>query len=35
MPTKTNNRPGIYVLKSFKDESVRAYVPPLLPPNRH
>ena len=32
-PTKPNNRIGTYVLKSFKDESFRAYVPPPLPPD--
>jgi hypothetical protein len=34
-PTKPNSRLGTYVLKTFKDESFRAYVPlalqPLLP----
>jgi Fic family protein len=29
--TKPNSRLGTYVLKSFKDESFRAYVPPPLP----
>lgn len=33
MPTKPNNRIGTYVLKNFKDESFRAYVPPPLPPD--
>ena len=32
MPTKLNRRLGTYVLKTFKDESFRAYVPPPLPP---
>jgi Fic family protein len=32
MPTKTN-RLGTYVVKSFRDESVRAFVPPPLPPD--
>ena len=32
MPTNPNSRPGAYVVKSFKDESFRAYVPPPLPP---
>ena len=32
-PTKPNNRIGAYVLKNFKDESFRAYVPPPLPPD--
>jgi Fic family protein len=32
-PTKLNNRIGAYVLKAFKDESFRAYVPPPLPPS--
>ena len=32
-PTKLNNRIGTYVLKTFKDESFRAYVPPPLPPS--
>lgn len=32
-PTKPNNRIGTYVLKSFKGESVRAYLPPPLPPD--
>ena len=32
-PTKPNNRIGTYVLKSFKDESFRAYLPPPLPPD--
>jgi len=32
-PKKPNNRIGTYVLKSFKDESFRAYVPPPLPPD--
>lgn len=31
-PTKPNSRLGNYVLKTFKDESFRAYVPPPLPP---
>ena len=31
-PTKPNSRLGTYVLKSFKDESFRSYVPPPLPP---
>jgi Fic family protein len=31
-PTKTN-RLGTYVVKSFRDESVRAFVPPPLPPD--
>jgi Fic family protein len=31
-PTKLNNRIGTYVLKTFKDESFRAYMPPPLPP---
>src|ERR1700746_698068 len=29
-PTKPNSRLGTYVLKTFKDESFRAYVPPPL-----
>jgi hypothetical protein len=33
MPTKPNSRLGTYVLKTFKDESFRAYVPPPLPPD--
>ena len=33
MPTKPNSHFGNYVLKTFKDESFRAYVPPLLPPD--
>ena len=32
-PTKPNSRIGTYVLKSFKDESFRAYLPPPLPPD--
>lgn len=32
-PTKPNNRIGTYVLKRFRDESFRAYVPPPLPPS--
>src|SRR5438132_3427785 len=32
-PTKPNSRLGTYVVKSFKDESFRAYVPPPLPPD--
>src|ERR1035438_7945127 len=32
-PTKPNSRLGTYVLKSFKDESFQAYVPPPLPPD--
>jgi Fic family protein len=32
-PTKPNNRIGTYVLKSFKGESFRAYLPPPLPPD--
>jgi hypothetical protein len=32
-PTKPNSRLGIYVLKTFKDESFRACVPPPLPPD--
>src|SRR3984957_7356927 len=32
-PTKPNNRLGTYVVKTFKDESFRAYVPPPLPPD--
>src|SRR5260370_35429990 len=32
-PTKPNSRLGTYVLKTFKDESFRAYVPPPLPPD--
>ncbi len=32
-PTKPNSRLGIYVSKTFKDESFRAYVPPPLPPH--
>jgi Fic family protein len=32
-PTKPNSRPGTYVLKTFKDEPFRAYVPPPLPPD--
>ena len=32
-PTKPNSRLGAYVLKTFKDESFRAYVPPPLPPD--
>jgi Fic family protein len=31
-PTKPNSRLGTYILKTFKDESFRAYVPPPLPP---
>ena len=31
-PTKPNGRLGTYVLKTFKDESFRAYVPAPLPP---
>jgi hypothetical protein len=30
--TKANKRLGTYVVKSFQDESVRAFVPPPLPP---
>jgi Fic family protein len=33
MPTKPNSRLGTYVLKTFKEESFRAYVPPPLPPD--
>ena len=33
MPTKPNNRIGTCVLKNFKDETFRAYVPPPLPPD--
>ncbi len=33
MPTKTKSRLGTYVVRSFQDESVRAYVPPPLPPD--
>ncbi len=32
-PTKPNSRPGTYVVKTFQDESFRAYVPPPLPPD--
>jgi hypothetical protein len=32
-PTKPNSRLGGYVLKTFKNESFRAYIPPPLPPN--
>src|SRR6202161_2990412 len=32
-PTKPNNRLGTYVVKTFKDESFKAYVPPPLPPD--
>jgi len=32
-PTKPNSRLGTYVVKTFKDESFRAYVPPPLPPD--
>jgi hypothetical protein len=32
-PTKSNSRLGAYVLKTFKNESFRAYVPPPLPPD--
>jgi hypothetical protein len=32
-PTKPDSRLGAYILKTFKDESFRAYVPPPLPPN--
>ena len=32
-PTKPNSRLGTYALKTFKDESFRAYVPPALPPD--
>ena len=32
-PIKPNSRLGTYVLKTFKDESFRAYVPPPLPPD--
>src|ERR1700731_2570070 len=32
-PTKPNSRLGTYVLKTFKDESFRAYVPSPLPPD--
>src|SRR3984885_60022 len=31
-PTKPNSRLGTYILKTFKDESFRAYVPPPFPP---
>src|SRR6267143_3618508 len=31
-PTKPNSRLGTYVVKTFKDGSFRAYVPPPLPP---
>ena len=31
-PTKPNSRLGTYVVKTFKDESFRAYVPAPLPP---
>jgi len=30
---KPNSRLGSYVVKAFKDESFRAYVPPPLPPD--
>src|SRR6266699_1174547 len=33
IPTKPNSRLGTYVVKTFKDESFRAYVPPPLPPD--
>jgi Fic family protein len=33
MPTKTNSRLGTYTARSLQDESVRAYVPPPLPPD--
>src|SRR6202790_193653 len=32
-PTKPNSRLGTYVVKTFKDESFKAYVPPPLPPD--
>ena len=32
-PTKLNKRIGTYVLKTFKGESFRAYVPQPLPPS--
>jgi cell filamentation protein, protein adenylyltransferase len=32
-PTNPNSRLGTWVLKTFKDESFRAYVPPPLPPD--
>jgi len=32
-PTNPNSRLGTYVLKTFKDESFRAFVPPPLPPD--
>ena len=32
-PTKPNSRLGTYVVKTFKDESFQAYVPPPLPPD--
>src|SRR5271157_3929929 len=32
-PTKPNSRLGTYIVKTFKDESFRAYVPPRLPPD--
>jgi hypothetical protein len=32
-PTKPNSRLGTYVVKTFKDESFRAYMPPPLPPD--
>src|SRR5438132_9551599 len=32
-PTKPKSRLGTYVVKTFKDESFRAYVPPPLPPD--
>jgi hypothetical protein len=32
-PIKLNSRLGIYVLKTFRDESFQAYVPPPLPPD--
>jgi len=31
-PIKPSSRLGTYIVKSFKDESFRAYVPPPLPP---
>jgi hypothetical protein len=32
-PTNPNSRLGTYVVKTFKGESFRAYVPPPLPPD--
>jgi len=32
-PTKLNSRLGTYIVKTVKDESFKAYVPPPLPPD--